>query len=289
MIRYDPKDWFKLIFHSYSRYTMKRIFPALFIMTVYSAAVVFLIERFDPSFKSTTEFHSILGIVLGLFLVFRMNSAYDRWWEGRIAWGDLVNNTRNMALKVAAFLPEDDKESRKFFAKMIPNYVIALKEHLRQGVLMEELEFVSEEDRQDVEAADHKPNRIAYHLYKRVNDLYLAKSFTGKHFWVVDEEIKTFTDILGRCERIKNTPIPYSYSMYLKKFIFTYTITLPFGFVTDFVYLTIPIVVLLFFILVSIELIAEEIEDPFGRDVNDLPTDDLSVKIKTNIEEILKT
>ena len=76
--------------------------------------------------------------------------------------------------------------------------------------------------------------------------------------------------------------------MYIKKFIFTYTITLPFGFVTEYHYWTIPIVLLLFFILVSIELIAEEIEDPFGTDVNDLPTDSLSVKIRNNVTEVLK-
>ena len=92
---------------------------------------------------------------------------------------------------------------------------------------------------------------------------------------------------MGGCERIKGTPIPYSYSMYIKKFIFIYIITLPFGFVTQTAYFTIPIVVLISFVMFSVELIAEEIEDPFGRDVNDLPTDDLAVKIHNNIAEML--
>jgi putative membrane protein len=110
---------------------------------------------------------------------------------------------------------------------------------------------------------------------------------TGDHLFLVDKELKEFSDILGACERIKNTPIPYSYSMYVKKFIFIYLITLPFGFVTTSGYTTIPIVLLIAFVLLSIELIAEEIEDPFGKDVNDLPTDELSAKIRNNVREIL--
>ena len=121
----------------------------------------------------------------------------------------------------------------------------------------------------------HKPNIITTLMYKRVNGLYRSGGLTGDHFFILDKELKSFSDILGACERIRNTPIPYSYSMFMKKFIFTFTITLPFAFIPSFEYLTVPIVLMLFYILVSIELIAEEIEDPFGKDINDLPTDEL--------------
>ena len=118
-------------------------------------------------------------------------------------------------------------------------------------------------------------------------DLFLKEEkITGEQMIVLDTELHNYASIQGACERIKNTPIPYSYSMYIKKFIFTFVITLPFGFVTTFFYFTIPIVLLLFYILVSIELIAEEIEDPFGRDINDLPTDELSIKIRNDVKEI---
>ena len=103
----------------------------------------------------------------------------------------------------------------------------------------------------------------------------------------VDKELKDLIDFMGSCERIRNTPIPYSYMMYVKKFIFIYIITLPFGFVTQSGYLTVVIVLLVTFVLMSVELIAEEIEDPFGKDVNDLPTDELAGKIEDNVKEIL--
>ena len=128
---------------------------------------------------------------------------------------------------------------------------------------------------------------ISLFLYKKINQLYQRKIFSGEQFFVIDKGMKEFSDILGGCERIGNTPIPYSYSMYIKKFIFIFTVTLPFAFVTKYEYWTIPMVLLVFFILVVVELISEEVGDPFGRDINDLPTDKLTSKIKKNVREIL--
>jgi putative membrane protein len=236
---------------------------------------------------NATAVHSLLGIVLGLFLVFRTNSAYDRWWEGRKLWGSMVNSTRNFALKLNAYLDELDAEERIWFTKMIPNFVYASKEHLRQGVQLTELDEPDQAFITALKRVKHKPNCIAGMLYARVNALYQQKKLTGDQFFNLDKELKDFIDIIGACERIKNTPIPYSYSMFIKKFIFIYLITLPFGFVTSFEYMTVPTVILVTFVLLSVELIAEEIEDPFGRDINDLPTDDLASRIRSNIKEIL--
>jgi putative membrane protein len=138
-----------------------------------------------------------------------------------------------------------------------------------------------------LEKTRHAPNFILARLYERLNDLYREKVISGDQLLLVDKELKEFTDIMGACERIRNTPIPYSYTMFIKKFIFIYLITLPFGFVTTTGYMTIPIVVVTTYVLLSVELIAEEIEDPFGRDINDLPMDELAAKIKDNVQEIL--
>jgi putative membrane protein len=142
---------------------------------------------------------------------------------------------------------------------MIANFVMASKEHLRKGVLLEELEFPDEEIKNCLQAARHKPNAIAAMMYARVNRLYREGHLTGEQFFVLDKELKDFIDIIGACKRIKHTPIPYSYSMYIKKFVFTYVITLPLGFVTTFKYLIIPAVLLITFVLLSVELISEEI------------------------------
>jgi len=288
MVQYNPKTWFALIFHSYSRQVIKLLLPALIFMALYTTGICyFLLDYLSLEFLSTTAVHSLLGIVLGLFLVFRVNSAYDRWWEGRKLWGLLVNNTRNLSAKLSAFLDEDNREDRLYFTQMISNYVTAMKEHLRQGVDLEDLDIVEDGFLARLKEKDHIPNVISQMLYERINKLYKSGKITGNQFFVLDKEVKQFSDILGGCERIKNTPIPYSYSMYIKKFIFTFTITLPFAFMTEFHFWTVPIVLMIFFILVSVELIAEEIEDPFGNDTNDLPTDQLCEKIKKNVRELL--
>jgi putative membrane protein len=291
MVKYNPKTWFSLIFHAYSRQVMKTLTPTLLFMVAFSTACCYIMldvfELHESDFQPTIAMHSLLGIVLGLFLVFRTNTAYDRWWEGRKLWGALVNSTRNMALKLDAYIARDDHETRDWFAKMIANFIYATKESLRNGVQFNELESVSENFQEDLKKYKHKPNRISALLYRRVNELYMEKKFTGDQLINLDKELKDLIDFMGACERIRNTPIPYSYMMYVKKFIFIYIVTLPFGFVTTSGYLTIVIVVLITFVLMSVELIAEEIEDPFGRDLNDLPTDELADKIKQNVKEIL--
>ena len=257
-------------------------------MGIFTWVLAYAMDYFNITYSSTTAIHSLLGIVLGLFLVFRTNSAYDRWWEGRKQWGALVNNSRNLALKINAFVDRSNPEARDYFAKMIPNFVYATKEHLRDNFIEEEIEEPKPGLMEQLRNINHKPNKISGLMYEKVQELYKQGTISGDQLFLLDKELKSFLDILGACERIKNTPIPYSYSMFIKKFIFTFTITLPLGLVTEFKYWTVPIVLLIFYILVSIELISEEIEDPFGRDLNDLPTDDLAFKIKSNINEILK-
>jgi len=292
MIKYNPKTWVSLLLHSYSRHVMRTLLPAFIFMTLFSLLVCYLILdyfKLEPhEFPGTTAVHSLLGIVLGLFLVFRTNTAYDRWWEGRRNWGGLVNSTRNLAIKLNAYLPAGSREDREWFAKMIPNFVYAMKEHLRAGVQLTELDAPDDTFFDKLKAVKHKPNRISCMLYERINDLYRRQVITGDQLINVDKEMKDFTDLIGACERIKNTPIPYSYSMFIKKFLFLYIITLPLGFVTTFGYFTVATVLLVTYVLLSVELIGEEIEDPFGRDTNDLPTDELAGKIRENIREILQ-
>jgi putative membrane protein len=293
MVNYNPKAWVALIFHSYSRHVVKTLLPVLIIMGLFTAAVCYVILDYvevslHQTYRGNTAVHSLLGIVLGLFLVFRTNSAYDRWWEGRKLWGGIVNSTRNLAFKLNACLDERLVEDRTFFAKMIPNFVFAVKEHLRGGIPQyAELEETDDKLFEKLKRVKHKPNYIATQIFQRMNKVCSEGHISGEQLITLDREMSQLTEMMGGCERIKNTPIPYSYSMYIKKFIFLYIVTLPFGFVTTFGYFTIITVILVSFVLLSVELICEAIEDPFGRDLNDLPTDELSERIRENIREIM--
>jgi putative membrane protein len=285
MISYNPKDWITFIFRFHKADTFRQLIPLMIFIAAYSAAIAYLeIEYWnlpqDSHVKNISIMHGMLGFVISLLLVFRTNTAYDRWWEGRKIWGSLVNNSRNLALKLSAILSEES--DRAFFRKIIPSYASILNKHLKD-------EETSRQLFEDIviEHHKHRPNQVAKILFHKINELYNSKKITGDQLIILNHEIQSLTDICGACERIKNTPIPYSYSSFLKKFIFFYVMTLPFGYVFNLGYYVIPVVIFIFYVLASLELIAEEIEDPFGNDANDLPTKKIAENIKRHVEELL--
>jgi len=291
MISYNPKDWFIFIFRLHKSDTIRQLLPLLAGIAIYAGLIAFLEVEFlhlpDTShIKSIPVVHSLLGFVISMLLVFRTNTAYDRWWEGRKLWGSLVNNSRNLAIKLAAMLPESDKEHRYFFRKIIPAYAYALKKHLRRESTRIEL-FETDDHLKHVHHDKHVPNQVALLMMSRINQLYTEGTIKGDQLIVLNNELQSFTDICGACERIRNTPIPYSYSAFIKKFIFFYVMTLPFGYVFSLGYYVIPVVVFIFYVLASLELIAEEIEEPFGGDENDLPIDKIAQNIHQHINDIL--
>lgn len=287
MIRYNPKSWFSQIFTVAKSDTLSILWKELVFLAILTAGITYVEMNFFDNIgylSQMTAVYSLIGFVLSLLLVFRTNTAYDRWWEGRKKWGELVNNSRNLAIKIESL--NVPKEYKSFFKKYISDYAFVLKEHLRDGVTPEDLEMDNEEYKL-LQAASHPPSFIATKLYRETGKLKKNKLISEEEFLAIDTNLNALTDITGACERIKNTPIPYSYSIFLKKFIFVYVTTLPLAFVPTFGYGTVLIAVFIFYVLVSMEILAEEIEDPFGKDDNDLPTDDLCVKIKANVEDIL--
>jgi putative membrane protein len=287
MIIYNPKDWFTLIFQFHKSDTFRRLIPVLFFIGLYAWIVVYTeLHYLHITSKNPTVMHSILGFVLSMLLVFRTNSAYDRWWEGRKVWGSFVNNTRNLGLKLSALVKDENEKIE--FRLLITNYVFATKNHLRQKFLANEVIETTSISTNELAETNHKPNVIAKMIYKRIFELNHSGKIHNEHLVVLNEEIKSLTDNCGACERIKNTPIPYSYNIFLKKIIFIYIISLPIFFGAEFGYATVPITIIVLYVFASIELIAEEIEDPFGEDDNDLPLDDICNRIKINMEEIMK-
>jgi len=288
MKAYNPKDWFSLIFNFHKSDTFRLLLPAMAGLTILTTILCYLdAEMHIIVFRSTTVMHSLLGFVISLLLVFRTNTAYERWWEGRKLWGELVNNSRNLMLKINAFLPDKKKELKNNFRILISNYAFALKNHLRGGYKEEELEEHPNLHINDLKQVNHIPNKIALQLYIESDSLVKQHLISEEKLIVLNEELRSFTNIAGACERIKNTPIPYSYSSFIKRIIFLYIITLPFGIIHDLKWATIPIVLFIFYAFGSLELLAEEIEDPFGTERNDLPTDELANTIKKNLREIV--
>lgn len=292
MIAHDPKTWLLNPFHFHRSDTLRRLFPWILSICLYAWLVAWVEMEYlqlseNSRLRNVSIMHTLLGFVISFLLVFRTNTAYERWWEGRKLWGSLVNNSRNLALKLASLLP-DDSRHRAYFRKIIPLYAKALKSHLRsEETRIELFNDLPPAVLARIDLTKHVPNQVAAALFRHLQEVKAEGLLNDHQLLYLNAEVQSFTDICGACERIKNTPIPYSYSVFIKKFILIYVVSLPLGLVFSLGYLVIPIVAFVFYVLASLELIAEEIEEPFGSDENDLPLTRMCQVIEHNIQEII--
>lgn len=285
MIEYNPKSWFTFIFRIHKADTVRKLFPLMLAIAAYSGVIVYLemsvFKLSDNSHvRNISLVHTILSFVISMLLVFRTNTAYDRWWEGRRLLGALTNTCRNLAIKLKAI--ELNAGDSAFFAEGIPMYANALRKHLRDERLK-----AGQIPALAVDADMHVPNQIAALLTARVYDLHRQDVINREELLLIGPDLTALTDICGGCERIKATPIPFSYSVFIKKFIFFFVMTLPFGWSFSLGYLVVPLVAFVLYVLASLELIAEEIENPFGYDANDLPVDKICANIDKHVKELL--
>jgi putative membrane protein len=290
MIVYQSnKNWLGDLRHLYRSWTMQRVVrSSLLIMGFTTILALLEIEAFElRSAVLDITIFSLLGVVLSILLSFRTNTAYDRWWEGRKQWGELVNNCRNMAVYVHSAFPEEDLKSRHYIGVRIANFCIGLKEHLRNGVVLDEMVLLPQTEREVYASKSHVPNFIALQIAQCVQQVFRSGGITTADHLNIKDHTQSLLNIAGACERIKKTPIPFSYNVYLKLFISVYALCLPFALIPVFGYWSILMVGLVFFAFIGLELMAEEIEDPFGLDCNDLPTGDIAHTIKKNVFEIL--
>ncbi|MCG9880111.1 MAG: hypothetical protein MH472_05880 [Bacteroidia bacterium] len=280
MVQYNPKEWFSLIFQFHKSDTFRKLFWVIVGIAIYSFILAYIeIEVLDLQFKSTSAMHAVLGFVLSILLVFRTNTAYERWWEGRKLWGTLVNHSRSLFLKLQANSSVKEHSLYAEFCNWALLFPRVLEFHLRNKKWVQP----------ELPEQAHQPNFVLGKMYFCLNQMQKDGALSEWQVLQIETEMRTFSEVCGACERIKNTPIPYSYSMFLKKFIFIYIVTMPYGFIREFGYGITLAVSFVFYVLASLELIAEEIENPFGTDSNDLPLEELSENIQKNIKEIIGT
>ena len=286
---YDNKHWISVLLSMHKSDTLKTLGSGMIAMAVYAGIVAYLeIEYFkidkDSSIRNISLIHTLLGFVLSMLLVFRTNTAYDRWWEGRKLLGKMVNDSRNLAIKLHAILPEEDKENRDFFKKYLCFFPHLLSRHLsKQSTKME---LAQDQQHTEVEQLPHPPNALIWRIRNQVQKLYREGVITGDQLIILDSQLSGFLDVCGGCERIKNTPIPYSYSSFTKKFIVIYVITLPIAYAMSIGYMMTFLTVFVFYVLMSLEVLAEEIEEPFNNEENDLPMELIAQNIERNIIRI---
>jgi len=288
MIIYNSKDWLQALAHFHTSFTIRVLLRRIALVGLYGAVITVVdLHYFDFKFHIDNTFFSLLGLMLSLLLVFRTNTAYDRFWEGRKQWGTLVNDSRNLAVMMDVLIPADDLTNRRYFAATISNFATALKGHLRSGVNPEELTETEDCQPQKLLTYSHIPSHLASLLLRRIHQMYQMRLISDADLINLAPRHQSLLDITGACERIRKTPIPFSYSFFIKLFITTYLLVFPFVLTESYHYLTIPALILASYALMGVEMIAAEIEEPFGLDCNDLPLGQIARTIGRNVHEIL--
>ncbi|MCT7977893.1 bestrophin family protein [Laspinema olomoucense] len=230
-------------------------------------------------------------IVLGLLLVFRTNTAYERFWEGRKAWGNLVNSVRNLSRQILVAItdnrPEDATE-KAHHLRLLVAFAVATKLHLRDEPINEELKgLISGEQYEKLKSMNHPPLEIAFWLGDYLQRQYRLNKLNIYQLTTMLKLLDTMVDTLGSSERILKTPIPVAYAIHLKQLLMLYCLALPFQIVSHLDLWTGPVAALISFTLFGIEKIGIQIENPFGHDSNDLPLDTICANMRVNIEDLI--
>lgn len=264
----------------------KRVWLYVAIMAAYTILVDWIADQNFPAhmFKEFSAVSST-GIILGLLLVFRTNSAYERWWEGRKLWGQLVNDSRNICLKIRA-LDSISTADKVRFGELVISFSYALKHHLRDTVPSKSLPGVGP-------LTENEIKNLPVHVAGKMYDLLMVWRkdglVDGLMMLQLDKHAAAFMNISGSCERIKNSPIAISYRAFMRQGIALNLLAMPWYMSQQFsIWWLLPLVLISTYFLVGIELIAEDIEDPFGYDGDDLPLDNICAGIKDTISQILK-
>jgi ion channel-forming bestrophin family protein len=236
----------------------------------------------------------LIGLPLGIFLGFRNNTAYDRFWEGRKLWGGLVNTCRSLTRQIITMV-EPQPEAAPTTAETIAAYeaevvhtliayVHALRHHLRDSDPFATLARVlNEEEAARLREEPNVPIALLQRLGDQIADARRHHWIHAYHVAVIEASLVSLTDIQGACERIKSTPIPYSYTVLMHRLVAAYCTLLPFGLIETIGWGTPVVVLLVSYALFGLDAVGSEIEQPFGLDPNDLPLSTISRAIEANL------
>lgn len=256
----------------------------LAIILVYCVAVFAILRYFDIHLgEMGGELSLIQTIILSLLMSFRNRSAYDRWWEGRRLWGQLVNDSRNLAVKLKAYVPQDILEQSGIKQLMIA-FPVVLKRHLRgDSTTLHDMPGLESE----AARTGHLPILVASRIVEKVTELLRAGHLKEMMFRNLDVHLSGMLDVCGACERIVNTPFPFSYKAMLRTGLVLHFILAPWFTLSAMELSGIPVLLLVCFFLLGMELIDSHIEEPFGHDEDDLDLERYAETIGMNVKEIL--
>lgn len=288
MIIKKKNNWFKMLFE-WRGSVLPQLLPRLLLLLLFSFSVVY----FKPyliayNLHLNPAIFTLFGIALAIFLGFRNSVSYDRFWEGRKLWGALLNDTRSLARQSITLINDPSYGAkREYFNNLLIAFVYSLKHQLRATDPTQDLNrLLPEEFAAQLKEVRYKPIIILRELGIWVKTAKAENKLDSVTQLAFEENLNKLSDIVGGCERIASTPIPYTYSVLLHRTVYIYCFLLSFGFVETMGWITPFIIVFIAYTFVALEAIADELEDPFGLQPNDLALDTMAQMIENTLLEL---
>lgn len=287
MIIKNKTNWFSMLFE-WNGSVLPQLLPRLFLLFIYACVTVYFRDDLGSDFQINPAIFTLFGIALALFLGFRNTVSYDRFWEGRKLWGALLNDTRSLARQAHTLVEGTDYNAeRSYFVSLMTALVHALKHQLRHTDTSDDFNrLLLPTDSDKFKNVVYKPIMILKELGIWVNTAKKDERIDSISQASFDVNLNKISDIIGGCERIASTPIPYTYSILLHRTVYIYCFLLPLGFVESMVWITPFVIVFIAYTFVALEAIADELEDPFGTQPNDLALEAMANVIEKTLAEI---
>jgi putative membrane protein len=274
------------------------------VVTITAVVLTYIEVEFDFfHLELTIVPFSLVGLALSIFLGFRNNASYDRFWEGRKLWGSLVNNARTLAREhelligivpardggdPVAATPDEIRAIRTGLTYTLMGYVHALRLHLRGQQQLDELApFLSAELLARLETSQNRPATILEDMSRRYRALWERGLIHVMHLPRLEHLLETNTDVQGGCERILKTPVPFAFTVLLHRIVAVYCFMLPFGLVKSLGMVTPAVVAFVAYAFMGLDALGDSLEEPFGFDDGDLPLTQLSRMIEINLRQTL--
>ena len=289
MIRYEPHPrWVRDIVRLPVSYALRRAIYGSLWMGVYAGALVLVQQMLgDVDVPHAAVGLGAVGGVVSLALAFRLNNAYARWWEGRQHWGELVNHSRNLAALAHGMWRSDDRAGRVRMAALLGDFAVGLALHLRGEPYVDELDALTEDERADARTRAHPLSFVARLVWSELETRRANGNLDTAQLLLLQPHVRGLLDVLGACEGIRNTPIPFAVTSTARMFLLVFTVLVPVGLHEEFAWFTVPLSMAAFFAMAAMDVLAAELENPFGIDCNDLPTRAIAEMIRRQTHEIL--
>ena len=286
MVIRPNQHWFFRLFDWHGSVLSKIIFR-LCLNVIMSIIAILIYQWYEQlGIHLTVAPFSLLGIAIAIFLGFRNNASYSRLVEARTLWGNMLITHRNILRNIKALLPED-KQFNRDFSNLLIAFSWSLKHELRKTDPMVDLyRLLPRTLFNEIMNSSYPTNRILLHIGLKIGELRDNKMISDVIFQSINKDINNLSDVLGGCERISNTPVPFAYTLILQRTVYLFCALLPFALVADLHYMTPFVSVFISYTFLSWDSLAEELEDPFGISANDLPLNAICNTIERNLLEM---